>query len=297
MSVQGELEGPRPLRVSGKASFSIFWCDFSVRFDKTLVEGEKPPPPAAVDLLGQLRQALADPTSWSVQTRGSHGVALRKLGADTPLVLDPLGTLVVKQQIAPLNTTRDVDLYGGAPVSGARRFHLEAALQGQGQHVDAVRGRFSPAQYFAMSDDEKLAAPSFEDLDAGIMFGGEGASFSEVVAAPLIYDSLVFDTVPQPASRDPRYTLPAGQLMGYTRTGAVARAPLRRTGPGRFRVPDAPKAASLVAPKFRIVPFDEGTPAAVDPGTQSWSEYRAALASLNRGAAHWQVVPAFELAS
>ena len=34
VSVKGELEGPRPLRVSGKASFSIFWCDFSVRFDK-----------------------------------------------------------------------------------------------------------------------------------------------------------------------------------------------------------------------------------------------------------------------
>ena len=44
VSVAGALEGPRPLRVSGKASFEIFWCDFSVRFDKTLVGGEKPPP-------------------------------------------------------------------------------------------------------------------------------------------------------------------------------------------------------------------------------------------------------------
>jgi len=75
----------------------------------------------------------------------------------------------------------------------------------------------------------------------------------------------------------------------------VARAPLRRTGPARFRVPDAPKAAALVAPRFRIVPFDEGAPAPVDPGTQSWSEYRAALAKLNRGAASWQVVPLHEL--
>ncbi|HEY2818958.1 MAG TPA: DUF6603 domain-containing protein, partial [Casimicrobiaceae bacterium] len=260
VAVKGELEGPRPLRVSGKASFSIFWCDFSVRFDKTLVEGEKPPLPAAVDLLAQLKQALADTTSWSVQTRSAHGVALRKL-TSTKLILDPLGMLVVRQQIVPLNTTRDIDLYGGAPVSGARRFHIDAALQAQGQHVDPVRGQFSPAQYFALSDDEKLAAPSFDEMDCGIMFGGDAARFEEVVPAPLIYESLVIDTVPQPANRDPHYTLLANQLMLHTRTGAVARAPLRNTGAARFRVADAPKAAALTSLRFRIVPFDEGAPA------------------------------------
>ena len=39
VSLTGALEGPRPLRVSGKATFEILWCDFTVRFDKTLVEG------------------------------------------------------------------------------------------------------------------------------------------------------------------------------------------------------------------------------------------------------------------
>lgn len=296
VSVEGALEGPRPLRVSGKASFSIFWCDFSVRFDKTLVDGEKPPLPAGVDLLAQLTAALADPASWSVRTASAHGVALRKLAAGTTVVLDPLGTLVVNQQIVPLNTARDVEVYGGAPVTGARRFHVDAALQGQGRPAEPVRGRFSPAQYFALSDDEKLAAPSFEEMDSGIVFGGGGARFDEVVAAPLVYESLVLDTLPQPASRDPRYTLGAAQLLLHVRTGSVARAPLRRTGPARFRLAGAPRAAALVAPTFRIVPLDEGAPAAVAPGTQSWSEYRSALARLNRGAADWQVVPAYELA-
>ena len=232
VSVKGALEGPRPLRVSGKASFSVFWCDFSVRFDKTLVDGEKPPLPAAVDLLAQLRQALSDPASWSVRARSSHGVALRKLGTGTTLVLDPLGALVVKQQIVPLNTTRDIDIYGGAPVSGARRFHVDAALQSQAQHVDVVRGQFSPAQYFALSDDEKLAAPSFEEMDAGIMFGGDGASFDEVVPAPLLYESLVIDTVPQPQDRDPHYTMPVDLLMLHTRTGAVGARANSQQRPG-----------------------------------------------------------------
>ena len=41
VSVEGALEGPRPLRVSGKATFEILWCDFTMRFDKTLVKGEQ----------------------------------------------------------------------------------------------------------------------------------------------------------------------------------------------------------------------------------------------------------------
>ena len=45
VSVAGELEGPRPLRVSGKASFEILWCDFTVSLDKTLVSGDEKPPP------------------------------------------------------------------------------------------------------------------------------------------------------------------------------------------------------------------------------------------------------------
>ena len=171
-----------------------------MRFDKTLVDGEKPPAPPAIDLLSELQQALASPASWSVQTRSAHGVALRKLASNDTLVLDPLGTIVVRQQTVPLNTTRDIDLYGGAPVSGARRFHIGAALQVQSQNVAATRNQFAPAQYFALSDDEKLAAPSFEEMDSGVAFGGDGASFDEVIAAPLIYDSLVFDTLPQPSA-------------------------------------------------------------------------------------------------
>ena len=94
VSVDGELEGPRPLRVSGKASFSIFWCDFTVRFDKTLVDGEAPPPPPAIDVLAQLQQALASPQSWTAQRAPGHtqGVSLRALPPDSSqLVLDPLG--------------------------------------------------------------------------------------------------------------------------------------------------------------------------------------------------------------
>ena len=54
VSVEGALAGPRPLHVKAKATFEILWWDVSIRVDKTLVEGEKPPLPEPVDVLPRL---------------------------------------------------------------------------------------------------------------------------------------------------------------------------------------------------------------------------------------------------
>ena len=59
----------------------------------------------------QLKSALSTAQSWSTQLppERAHGVALRTLSAGTTLILDPLGRLAVKQQVAPLNGGRDID--------------------------------------------------------------------------------------------------------------------------------------------------------------------------------------------
>ena len=67
VSVEGELEGPLPLRLAGKATFEILWCDFTVSFNKTLVDGDTPNDLAPVDVLGVLFGALSDPTAWQAQ--------------------------------------------------------------------------------------------------------------------------------------------------------------------------------------------------------------------------------------
>ena len=64
VAVAGALEGPRPLRARGKATFEILWWDVSVSFDKTLVQGAPPPPPPAIDVLNELAAALADRRNW-----------------------------------------------------------------------------------------------------------------------------------------------------------------------------------------------------------------------------------------
>ncbi len=143
VTLDGTLEGPLPLRIAARAKFEILWFSFSVHFNFTLVAGDVAQTAlAAVELATELAKALADPASWSTRRAPglAHGVALRSLPPGAAPVLDPLGQLVVQQQVVPLNTGRDVDTYGGAPVAGLRRFRVGATLNGRAG--TAVSGAF-----------------------------------------------------------------------------------------------------------------------------------------------------------
>jgi hypothetical protein len=307
VGLKGSLEGPRPLRVSGKATFEILWCDFSVRFDTTLVKGERPPLPAAVNVRAQLEQALGAASSWSTQRAATekHGVALRSLppaAANAPIVLDPLGQLLVKQQVVPLNTGRDIEVFGGAPVTGDRRFAVTATLAGTPLPRAPHQAAFAPAQFFEMTDDEKLAAPSFESMDDGCVFGEAGVTFdpAQVIPAPLEYEpvAITLDGPPPVVPGDaapPPFTMTAALLQTMAPSGAAGRAPVRHVGQERFRNAAAIAAASLAPRRWKIAPIGDGAPMPVDPEVKTYSEYQGVLKVANRGRARWQILPAHEL--
>jgi hypothetical protein len=211
--------------------------------------------------------------------------------------------------VVPLNTARDIDLFGGAPVAGARRFGVTATLSGTPLTNAPLRGDFAPAQFFAMTDDEKLAAPSFESMDAGCVFGDANVAFDAtlVIPAPLEYESIPItlagrastsSTAVAPAASAPaptRFTLSAAQLQTLAPSGAAGRAPVRRVGRARFRNDAVEPAAAFAEPQWAIVPKAGGPAASADSDARTWSEYQAALTTLNRAAARWQFVPAHEL--
>jgi hypothetical protein len=265
--------------------------------------------------MAQLTQALASPASWTAERSAAqaHGVALKSLppvSATAPIILDPLGQLSVRQQVVPLNTARDIDTFGGAPVAGARHFVVTAAMAGTQLTRTAVSADFAPAQFFEMSDDEKLVAPSFESMEAGSVFGDPRVVFdaAQIIPAPLEYQPITitlqgsssttgFSTSHAAlvaASAPAPYTLSPAQLQTFTATGSAARAPVRQVGRARFRndTVDGPSVAPM---RWTIMPTGDGPAAAVDPGVRTFSEYQGTLATLNRAAARWQIVPAFEI--
>src|SRR5262249_25400200 len=160
---------------------------------------------------------------------------------------------------------------GGAPVAGARRFQVTATLNGQAG--TAVSGAFAPARYFVMSDDDKLAAPSFESMDAGLVVGDAAVSYgaTTVVAAPLEDIPITLAPVSAPSAGAPQlvaaraaatstqsYSMPLEAFQRHPRTGAAARVPVRRVGRARFRNVTATPAATVAAPRWRIVRVSDG---------------------------------------
>ena len=72
---------------------------------------------------------------------------------------------------------------------------------------------------------------------------------------------------------------------------AVARTPLRNSGPARFRETTAIQAVSVRTPRWVATSIaDTGVRA---PGVRSdvtWTEQRAAVAKLNRNGEEWQLI-------
>jgi uncharacterized protein DUF6603 len=304
VTLDGTLEGPLPLRLAAKATFEILWFSFSVHFDFTLADGRAEQAAPSIRLEDEVRQALAEPANWSTRSAVAHGVTLRSLAAGAGPLLDPLGQLQVLQQVAPLNTQRPVDTFGGARVAGPQQFNLSARFDDQAGAP--VTGAFAPARYFTMSDDDKLAAPSFEDMDAGVLLGDDKVQFDAaaeaIAAATLEYDEYVLNpagaAAPTAVSIQPAtYTMPLAAMQAQAPRGAAARAPVRQVGRARFRN-DAPPAATLRAPGWRIAQT-YGTPhPAAAPATApaTWSEGQAVLARMAAGD-RWELVAAHELAA
>ena len=244
--VEGALAGPRPLHLKGKATFEVLWMDVTLRIDKTLVAGEKPPRPAPVDVLPLLKEALGQPDNWVARLPDGQRslVTLRsRQGAANEVPLHPLGTLTVKQNVVPLNL--DIARFGQTTPAGARRFTITSvSLGGQSQAAPPpVRDFFAPAQFFEMSDDEKLSRPSFEALPAGVSFGAEAFTFSDDANDWLEVDAIAFDTITvdpethasHPSSPTEAYAMSPERLDKQARFGAAGASALRRLGSAKYR--------------------------------------------------------------
>ena len=218
VSVDGSLEGPRPLRVSGKATFEIFWCDFSVRFDKKLIDGEPPPPPPAVDVLAELNRALSTAQSWSTQAPAQRRATAWRCASSRPAPR----WCSTRSGGSPSSRTWCRSTPGATSTSsaarrwrGAKRFALAAVLNTIDlTQVTMLQAPFAPAQFFTMSDDDKIASPSFTQMDAGLVVGNDDAvtiDAAQLVAAPLEYDSIVIDTLTAdvPPKQPAPYVLPS----------------------------------------------------------------------------------------
>jgi hypothetical protein len=136
--------------------------------------------------------------------------------------------------VVPLNLSRDIDKFNDSPIAGARRFTVTKVAVGTGTGTETtgpLQDDFAPAQFFEMSDDDKLASPSFEPMQAGLRIGSSAftLNLSQGVASPLEYETRIVDrnaAVPPPPV-GPKYVLIRERLEMHAMDGAAGRSPLR----------------------------------------------------------------------
>ena len=187
----------------------------------------------------------------------AHGVALRSLPSGTAPVLDPLGQLVVQQQVVPLNTDRDVDTYDGAPVAGPRRFQVGATLNGQAG--TAVSGGLRAGALLRDERRRQAGGAVVQMMDAGLVLGVGAVTFdpATIVSSPAEVQDEQCSMTATAATRSRRrprrqfYTMPVAALKVQRPSGAAARAPVRRVGraavPERGRGPRGHACRALLA--------------------------------------------------
>lgn len=291
------LEGPTPWHAHGKGSFEIsfiFTITISVSFDVTFGDDRNTTlPPIAVRPL--IEQALGLDGNWRVMsTSNQHAhVTLRSLPKGSPLVLPPMGALAVTQRIAPLGVT--LQRFGARHIDGGSRFSIVKVQVGtQAASTDAQQEPFAAAQFFDLSDAEKLSRRSFEPYAAGVAVAGGNApraNFQRVV--DVVYEVIYF--------RKPRRPLLLGLASSLLDLYATVSSAARSRFSATRRQP-----TGLGTPKVSV-PHETFVLASVDGlvphGVQVYTSETAAAVALKEAVAmdarlsnKLQVISAYEAA-
>lgn len=253
------LTGPQPWHAWGEARFE-FLGKHRIGFDVTIGQPAGAPAKISISPLDELVKALSDPHAWSAQLPDErHMLAtIRRIepGQDEVLV-HPLGSLTLRQRVVPLGL--DLEKFGEANIAGARRYDFDIVLAGAGAAAadltkEPVKDSFSAAQFFEMSDDEKLGRPAFESFPSGYRWtAGAGVKAGERVQRPFGYETVVIDAKDSfdRHKEDQPYILHGAVLQAAYGLGAAALSSMRSTGGARFAGPATQKVV-VSEPAFAV---------------------------------------------
>lgn len=280
VGLDATLSGPAPWHIAGDFKVHIVFFDVHKSFSHSWGDDAPSQPIAPVEVLPLLTAALADPRNWGMglPPGTSALVSLRTLEAGTP-VGHPLARLEVHESVVPLGLA--ITRFGPAPVAGATSFTLsDYQVNGSAIPHEAIQDDFAPAQFFELSDDEKLARPSFERHDAGVRSTGSLVSSGPPISKTISYETYYVDE-PGGALRSDPVTPPTsfvlGDLVLVLSIGASGRAAIRSAGNRRYAAPGDPV---QIAPQSFVI-ADRKSLSLAGIGSAQGATYSEARASLD----------------
>jgi hypothetical protein len=249
VALSAHLEGPKPWYASGQASFDFF--GINVPFNIEVGGAAAVEAPEGENVLDSVVAALRDASAWrGVPPAGAAPAVLLAEAGGEGLPARPDAELEAVQSVAPLERT--IDRYGIYEVLGPDRLDITgASIGGQDADWEHVHDWFAPAQYDDMSRNEKLGAPSYEQMVAGVRFGtstvtaGDAPGHTRTVTP--VYESKILDIDrthvldAQPIATDLASATAALRLDGTRRrlSGRTVSSPSFRVGPTAWTTADA----------------------------------------------------------
>jgi hypothetical protein len=242
----GELQGPNRWHVVGLATFKLLGVKKSLEVEARFGRAEDEEPRKLVDVEGLLVEALRDPAAWSVVpvTGAYSGVVLAEMDTES-LRVHPAGAIEVRQRIVPLQ--RRIDHYANARLSGPDEFVLKDARMGPRKVAATdVEDWFAASQSWEMKDAERLSAPSFELMPAGVRLEGGGMIAGDVRRFTADYEVKVRDPAVRGAGpQKPGTVVPARTLQRRSRTRTRPTRPLGAMLPGQRGSRRGPQVAEV----------------------------------------------------
>jgi hypothetical protein len=169
------------------------------------------------------------------------------------LVLHPFGFLDISQKVAPLGIA--IQRFGATtPDKGSVFSIVDVKLAGNDASVTQTLEEFAPAQFFSMTDAEKLSRPSFDQYKSGVAIGGSALPETDWMRAREVTYEVIYLPEHQPVRI--RYGMSAQLSQFSLATAAVAQSPLSHARNAPSVLVDA---VTLQVDRYAVVSTDDLT--------------------------------------
>jgi hypothetical protein len=215
--------------------FHVSWGD-----PEGAVEKEK------ADIVSMLEDAINDDRNWKAEIPANSKlhVSVRKVETEgDSIVVNPFGFLSFSQRITPL--TIDIQKFGNKIPRDDTKFTIDPEVGDI--HTDPVQELFAPANFFELSDDDKLSTPSFERMKSGFKITGSSALN---VAENIINKSVDYEFSYLDRKEKRKYMLPGLFFKSATKFSAASQSPISHLN-NRVSI-NAPQKVEVVKEKFVV---------------------------------------------
>ena len=284
LNVNGTLTGPTPWHLHGDATIHILFFSVGASVDLTWGNSQ----PAALpqkSVWADLGPALADPSNWSASLPGGMTPAVSVTApkpSNNSVYVHPSGTLTVREKVVPLDAV--IALYNNDTPSDGDKFSIknDVTVNGSAEQSQSIQDKFAAAQFFNLSDADKLSAPSFEPYDAGVTITFPAVTSGGDVPRTVKYREFYIDDFLAPARLSSLpYSMPNNIQTALTRQGASYVSAVKNTGFAKYRNAGGGPAISTKAPSYVVAGVqDLSVRGDIAPATGSnYFQTRAALAA------------------